>query len=618
MNKKMKKLARRYIGIFVMLFLLIFGAWTFYRDVTSKAADMAADHLSDDASIFTMYIDDMLKEKMVRLEHVADAISLAVQNDVQRSKEILEENRNYFDRLLVLDLEGKRILGDEVLFNLVQSNMLDDLIAERQSIVFQDLVKDAEQNRYVVMCTPIVYQSRVISIMVGAVHVESLTKLTERWNDTQNGCAFIVTPKGDYITEGEEFEDLLGEEANNFLTYLSYCKMAAGSPSRETIEWNMQKRQSFTFRYKYNSDNYICNMQPCMYGDWYMAYPQKESSVYRDTFNLGRKTLYIGLIAIVFFGLLMVFFAVDIYRNEEYREYMERQRLLDDLERSIVFEYNFFPKELHFYGDGEKMFGKKIQTYYGEEVYEIYDFIHPDDASVRGRIHRFYDDDANMFTAEVRIQNNNGYGWYRIIGKLVKDKRFGSNVKFIGKIESADKEIAEEKNLVERAENDLLTGVLNKKTMEEKVAKCLTEVKGSIHCIFFMIDLDNFKNVNDKLGHISGDKAIVDTANRLQEVFPKNAFVGRLGGDEFAVCATYDAFDEESLHKYIKTKAEKICEVNRRTYSNGEIEVNISSSVGIALAPDQATQFEELYKKADNAMYQSKNGGKNCYHMYQG
>ena len=57
----------------------------------------------------------------------------------------------------------------------------------------------------------------------------------------------------------------------------------------------------------------------------------------------------------------------------------------------------------------------------------------------------------------------------------------------------------------------------------------------------------------------------------LTELFPNNAYVGRLGGDEFAVCAVYDAFDKESMFEYIKKKAEKICEVNRRTYTNGTV-----------------------------------------------
>ena len=128
-----------------------------------------------------------------------------------------------------------------------------------------------------------------------------------------------------------------------------------------------------------------------------------------------------------------------------------------------------------------------------------------------------------------------------------------------------------------------------------------------------MVDLDNFKNVNDTLGHIYGDKAICDTANVLSDIFKTNALVGRLGGDEFAVCATYDAFDEESLSQYIIKKAEKIKAANQRSYTDGASQVNISSSVGIAVAPTDGEDFATIYQRADSALYKSKKTGKNKF-----
>ena len=78
----------------------------------------------------------------------------------------------------------------------------------------------------------------------------------------------------------------------------------------------------------------------------------------------------------------------------------------------------------------------------------------------------------------------------------------------------------------------------------------------------------------------------------------------------------YQAFDEQSLRDFISKKAEKICQVNRRTYSDGASEVSISSSVGISYAPDMGCSFEELYTKADAALYYSKEHGKNQFHIY--
>lgn len=189
---------------------------------------------------------------------------------------------------------------------------------------------------------------------------------------------------------------------------------------------------------------------------------------------------------------------------------------------------------------------------------------------------------------------------------------------FAGKLTDASKQITMEKNLVQRAENDMLTGVLNKKTMEEKMSNLLSENKADRYYIFYMVDLDNFKNVNDTLGHIYGDKAIADTGAELTKIFKNQALIGRLGGDEFAVCSSYDAFDEESLKNYIIKKAEQIKEANRRSYTDGANVVNITSSIGISVAPIDGTDFETVYKKADSALYQSKKTGKDRYTLFNG
>lgn len=194
----------------------------------------------------------------------------------------------------------------------------------------------------------------------------------------------------------------------------------------------------------------------------------------------------------------------------------------------------------------------------------------------------------------------------------------GSPKCFIGKLMDASKQITMEKNLVQRAENDMLTGVLNKKTIEEKMGLLLNENKSDRYYIFYMVDLDNFKNVNDTLGHIYGDKAIADTGAELSKIFKNDALVGRLGGDEFAVCSVYDAFDDESLKEYIIKKAEQVKKANQRSYTDGVNVVNITSSIGVSVAPKDGNDFETIYKKADSALYHSKNTGKDRYTLYNG
>lgn len=184
-------------------------------------------------------------------------------------------------------------------------------------------------------------------------------------------------------------------------------------------------------------------------------------------------------------------------------------------------------------------------------------------------------------------------------------------------MENIDSQMTQEKELTEMAENDLLTGILNKKTMESRVSAQLEHRMRSENLVFFMIDLDNFKEVNDNLGHAYGDCVLTDTAEKIKEIFPANALIGRLGGDEFAVFAGFDAFDLENLTEYMSKKGQQLCQSLKAKYANGDNEVEVSASIGIASAPTDGEDFMSIYQKADKALYLSKRSGKDRYNLFQ-
>lgn len=607
---------RKYIAIVLLVALTVFVAKLFYKEVRQEVAGVASEDMADDSEMYSSYFEEILKNKMNHLERASMELGPYVHSDVKMSKQILERYRNVFSALAVVHANGEVEYDTGISMTLIQKDQLSEIRDSRHSVIFNEEIQDQGRSRYVVFCTPILTNGTVSGILEGMLKVNELTKIVEKWNYSKQGCVLLCHEDGDYITGSQIFKEEIASEADDFSSYISYCTFD-GDLDEEKIENKMLKRQNIEASYRFNGIEYTCVLNPCSFSDWYLCFIEKQSTLATKNFVISTK-VFLCLFAtlalwIIFIGYHLIF----VNRHEKCKEQLERYELLSELEKTIFFEYQFHPKKISFFGDTEKMFGKELKPLLGESVYDVYNYVHPDDASIRSRFHTFFDDNTSVFNAEIRIKRGEDYSWFHIVGRLLKDPHVGYNLKFIGKIENADQEITDERNLIQRAENDLLTGVLNKKTMEEKIIKSLSGIKGNTRQIFFMIDLDNFKNVNDKLGHIVGDKAIVDTAKRLSDIFKNNAYVGRLGGDEFAVLVKYDAFDDESLLEFIRKKADHVCEVNRRTYSNGEIDVSITSSVGVAIAPDQATDFETLYKMADKALYKSKNGGKNCYHIYQ-
>ncbi len=207
---------------------------------------------------------------------------------------------------------------------------------------------------------------------------------------------------------------------------------------------------------------------------------------------------------------------------------------------------------------------------------------------------------------DVRYKQENGtFKYYRYIYQPVNDSE-GNLVFVVGK--SLD--VHEQKMLEERAKVDWLTGCYNKMISEHIVAEALLKDGNKQHALF-IVDIDNFKAINDNLGHYFGDEVLKEIASALRKSFRNQDIVARIGGDEFTVFMA-----NVTSREILEQKAKKIVEAFNRTYSGELKDYSISGSVGIALYPDNGSNYIELYKAADKALYRAKMLGKNRFVFY--
>lgn len=160
----------------------------------------------------------------------------------------------------------------------------------------------------------------------------------------------------------------------------------------------------------------------------------------------------------------------------------------------------------------------------------------------------------------------------------------------------------------QRAQIDALTGVCNRATFVERVQALLAGHADEQHA-FIMLDLDGFKQVNDTLGHMEGDRLLSNIAHRLTALLREGDLVGRIGGDEFMLCLR--SVPNENV---IERRARVIRRLLRVELAQGVV---VSGSIGIAMYPRDGQTFDELYGKADLAMYHAKQQGKNRYVFYR-
>lgn len=163
-----------------------------------------------------------------------------------------------------------------------------------------------------------------------------------------------------------------------------------------------------------------------------------------------------------------------------------------------------------------------------------------------------------------------------------------------------------------RAQHDVLTNLPNRSLLSDRVQQAIDRaVRYRNKVALFVVDMDGFKEINDTLGHAAGDLVLVAVAQRLRESVRGTDSVLRIGGDEFIVVMP-DVQEERDIRRL----AAKITAAVLSGGPEGLEMVKMSCSIGIAIYPSQATNSEELFSKADAAMYEAKRRGGGCYEVY--
>ena len=217
--------------------------------------------------------------------------------------------------------------------------------------------------------------------------------------------------------------------------------------------------------------------------------------------------------------------------------------------------------------------------------------------------------DRASFEIRFRKTTEDEYYWYRIKMHTHRDEE-GHFKKIIGKFENISDIKNAEMRLIDKAERDPLTRVYNKSTTKKLIKNYLRTDSKDTYDAFMIIDVDDFKKVKDTLGHLFGDSILVDLSQEMQDLFRSNDVVGRIGGDEFIVFLR--GMKQKS---HIEAKANDICKIFDLLYA-GDDGAKITGSLGVALFPQDGDTFDELYRKADLALYASKRAGKSCYTFY--
>ncbi len=269
---------------------------------------------------------------------------------------------------------------------------------------------------------------------------------------------------------------------------------------------------------------------------------------------------------------------------------------------------------------GEEFFSRRCKEIYGfaeDEIPNRADALdgrtHPDDIAQMQRDRRGHLDGLTaVYRNEHRILCKDGnWKWVLTRGMVISRDASGAPLRMVG----THTDISEQKQaqaLVQQQANfDTLTSLPNRRLLRQRLDQALTLCKSNGHKLAVLfIDLDHFKEVNDTLGHDSGDRLLVQAAQRIVGCLPDGATVARMGGDEFTVLLPAVQSQSDNAGSLDHTLS-SILDALAQAFDIGAEQVFVSASIGVAIYPDDATAVEELLKNADQALYVAKGSGRN-------
>lgn len=256
-----------------------------------------------------------------------------------------------------------------------------------------------------------------------------------------------------------------------------------------------------------------------------------------------------------------------------------------------------------------------LHTFTDASRYAAYHFVCEEDREAylnvlnRETLLKKYEGGNGELKLEHRRKGPDGsFYWASGMIQLVPDP-YTDDVKAFVLIKNIDRDKKKTMELQKLSERDALTGLFNRRTVMKRVSDILQNSSNTPCHAFIMMDIDNFKLLNDTFGHQFGDQVLQDLADGIKSVLNTEDCCGRLGGDEFIIFLNHLRSEQDMLERL-----ERFIKVFTKDYDIG---AHITLSIGVSKFPLDGNCFDILYNKADVALYEAKRLGRNRYVIYR-
>ncbi len=297
--------------------------------------------------------------------------------------------------------------------------------------------------------------------------------------------------------------------------------------------------------------------------------------------------------------------------DEEQRRIMKYHRLIFEQSGDILLEWELASNKLTLQQRGGESELALHLTGDPQNLTLSSEQFHPDDVARVQKEMASLRAEKRFTEFTVRVVNAQGrYVWIRFRAASLLSEE-GEMVKIIAMLLNVDREMQISETIKDSIERDTLTRLRNKESARQQIEKHLELSTGSLSAMV-IIDLDNFKQINDSYGHLYGDTLLMRVADEIRNLFRNTDIMARIGGDEFLV------FLPNIPHRaLVERRCQTLIEAIYSIRQEHSQDLQLSCSIGVAFTPDHGNAYQELFQAADRALYQAKNQGKGCFVTYE-
>lgn len=611
------------LTLFIILAILLYSFSWFKVSLTSAIENIYAEYLEESSNQYNAAFNIKLNSYINTLEALAKSFKDVDFDDYSVLRQTINYTKNYndFKRISVAMPSGLSLNNNNTTGGNISKNEYFIAAINGRSNISETTHTDIDGEKVLVIAVPVYdEENNIKGVLTGTFNKSFLNEIFSVNTFKGNSYSYLIESDGDVILK--TYSPYAAFTDGNFFDFLSRANLE-GDDTLESVKNDFKNNSKKVIKYNINSEGRICLYRPTGLHGWFIVtimpiniITAEIKSISFDIFIL-LMAMFVSYISMSLAIFLILRRADKLkIKNDSLKYKNDKYKMIHEQSQLIVFDYDIEEERLELTGNIDFVFGIPETNMTITKTEPLFKQIHSDDSHVLRNIREMIKNRDSYFTSEFRIRcSDEEYYWFKFTAALTKDET-GKPMCLTGSLVDVNDQKVTGKWTKDNYERDNLTNLFDKESVCEKVMRFIQEIPGRNIYAIFIIDLDNFNQINDNLGHAFGDHVLIEVSQKITSIFSQRDIIGRLDGDKFMVFLNIADKSQDEALKITSLKAQFLCETLKESYVCPERIVDITASIGISIFPIHGKDYNTLYEKAEIALETVKKNGKNSYCIF--